>query len=107
MITQIADHFGFGVALADSPQVPSKNKLDMDALIQQGMITVKQDYYSLMCQKVHVLDLSTYDFISITNRANWLYGCPDLEEGDEDLFDSLPADEPMEGVTSIEESFYQ
>ncbi|XP_050890452.1 uncharacterized protein LOC127095861 [Lathyrus oleraceus] len=34
MITQIADHLGFGAALADSPQVPSKNKLDMAVLIQ-------------------------------------------------------------------------
>ncbi|XP_050890921.1 uncharacterized protein LOC127096386 [Lathyrus oleraceus] len=107
MITQIADHFGFGAALADSPQVPGKNKLDMAALIQQGMITVKQDYYSLMCQKVHVLDLPAYDFISITNRANWLYDCPDLEKGDGDFFDSLPADEPMEGAPSTEEPFYQ
>ncbi|XP_050908560.1 uncharacterized protein LOC127122233 [Lathyrus oleraceus] len=57
MITQIADHFGFGAALADSPQVPGKTKLDMAALIQQCMIAVKQDYYSLIFQKVHVLAL--------------------------------------------------
>jgi hypothetical protein len=44
MITQIADHFGFGVALVDTPQVPGKSKLDMETLIQQGMIMVKQDY---------------------------------------------------------------
>jgi len=107
MITQIADHFGFGVTLVDSPQVPGKNKLDMAALIQQGMIMVKQDYYSLMCQKVHVLDLPAYDFISITNRSNWLYDCPDPEEGDEDLFDSFTADEPMDGASSTEEPYFQ
>jgi hypothetical protein len=70
MITQIADHFGFGVALADAPHVSGKNKLDMAALIQQGMIEVTQDYYSLICQKFHVLALPAYDFISITNGAN-------------------------------------
>ena len=107
MITQIADHFGFGAALVDSPQVPGKSKLDMAALIQQGMITVKQDYYSLLCQKVHVLDLPAYHFISITNKSNWLYDYPEPEEGDEDLFDSLPADERMEGAPSTEEPFYQ
>jgi hypothetical protein len=103
MITQIADHFGFGAALADSPQVPGKNKLDMAALIQQGMIAVKQDYYSLIFQKVHVLALPAYDFINITNRANWLYNCPDLDEGDEDYFYSLHADEPMKGAPSTED----
>lgn len=107
MITQIADYFGFGAAFADSPQVPGKNKLDMTALIQQGMIAVKQNYYSLICQKVHVLALPAYDFISITNRANWLYDCPDLDEGNEDFLDSLPADEHMEGAPSTEEPFYQ
>lgn len=71
------------------------------------MIAVKQDYYSLICQKVHVLDLPAYDFINITNRANWLYDCPNLDEGDEDFLDSLPADEHMEGAPSTEEPFYQ
>lgn len=107
MITQIADHFRFGVVLAEAPQVPGKNKLDMAALIQQGMIEVKQDYYSLICQKSHVLALPAYDFISITNIANWLYECPDMDEGDEDFLDSLPADEHMEGAPSTEEQFYQ
>jgi len=83
MITQIADHFEFDVALAEAPQVPGNNNLDMAALIQQGMIEVKQDYYSLVCQKVHLVDLPAYDFISITNKANWLYECPDLDEGEE------------------------
>ena len=107
MITQIVDHFGFGATLADSQQVTGKNKLDMTALIQQGMIAVKQDYYSLICQKVHVLALHAYNFISIINRANWLYDCPDMDEGDKDFFDSSPADEPMEGAPSTEEPFYQ
>lgn len=60
-----------------------KTKLDMATLIQQGMISVAHDYYSILIHKWFILALSNPDRVSIIDCVNWLYVSVDhdSEEG--------------------------
>jgi hypothetical protein len=62
MLTQIAEHFGYQVVLLEDTPIAGNTKIDMSALISQGMIVV-----------------------AITDCANWLYvsADPDADEGHE------------------------
>lgn len=70
MITQIAEHFGYHAVLLEDTSVAGKTKIDMAALIQQGMIYVAPNYYFVLIHKRFII-------------ANWLYvsANPDMEEG--------------------------
>lgn len=83
MITQIAKHFGYHAMLLEDTPVPSKTKIDMVALIQQGMISVAPTYYSVLIHKRFIIALPDPDRVSITDSANWLYVSADsnTEEG--------------------------
>lgn len=48
MITQIAEHFWYQEVLLEDTPVAGKTKIDMSALIQQGMIFVAPTYYSVL-----------------------------------------------------------
>ena len=48
IITQIAHHFGYDPTVLNETPVSGKSKLDMKALVQQGMISQISDYYALM-----------------------------------------------------------
>lgn len=83
MITQIVEHFGCHAILLEDTPVVGKTKIDMESLIQQGMIFVAPTYYSVLIQKRFIIALPDLDRVSITDCANWLYVStdPDIEEG--------------------------
>lgn len=82
MITQIADHFGYGRLLMEEPAVAGKTKIDMNTLVNQQMIVIMPKYYSLVIHIVEVLALPAPDSISIANVANWLYAASAPSVGD-------------------------
>ena len=45
MITQIALHFGYQAVLLEDTPIAGNTKIDMSALISQGMIAVAPTYY--------------------------------------------------------------
>lgn len=73
MITQIADHFHYNRELFEVGFVLGKTKIDMEALVNQGMIQIHHDYYSLEIHGKHMLALPAPDLICITYPRNWLY----------------------------------
>lgn len=83
VITQIAEHFGYHTVLLEDTHVAGKTKIDIATLIQQGMISVAPNYYSVLIHKRFIIALPDPDRVSITNCANWLYvsADPDIEEG--------------------------
>lgn len=83
MITQITEHFGYHVVLLEDTSVVGKAKIDMAALIQQGMIFVAPTYYSVLIHKWFIMDLLDPERVSITDCENWLYVSvgPDTKEG--------------------------
>lgn len=83
MITQITEYFRYHVVLLEDTPVTGKTKIDMTALIQQGMISVASTYYSVLIHKRFIMVLPDMDKVSITDCANWLYVSvdPDTEEG--------------------------
>ena len=82
MITQIVEHFGYQAVLLEDTLVVGKTKIDMEALIQQGMIVVAPTYYFVFIHKQFIMALPDPDRVSITNCANLLYVSvdPDTEE---------------------------
>ncbi|KAI5388149.1 uncharacterized protein LOC127100949 isoform X2 [Lathyrus oleraceus] len=82
MITQIADHFGYGRLLMEEPAVAGKTKIDMNTLVNQQMIVIMPKYYSLVIHNVEVLALPAPDSISIANVANGVYAASAPSVGD-------------------------
>lgn len=82
-ITHITEYFRYHVVLLEDTVVAGKIKIDMAALIQQGMISVAHNYYSVMIHKRFIIALPDPERVSITNCANRLYVSvdPDIEEG--------------------------
>lgn len=73
IITQVTHHFGYDpIALNETP-VEGKHKLDMNSLVQQGMISQISDYYALMSSGQFIMALIDPARIIIANTANWLY----------------------------------
>ena len=94
MITQIADHLNYGRLLIEEPAMEGK-KIDMQNLVNQGMIVVHPRYYSLVSRDRHILALPAPNFISIANVANWLYAASSPSLGDSplrDMEDDTPAE---------------
>ena len=85
MITQIADHFNYSRELFEVNFVPGKTKIDMEALVNQLMIQIHHDYYSLVIHGKHILTLPAPNRISITNMANWLYENVAPDDGDDEM----------------------
>ena len=83
MITQIAEHFGYHAILLEDTPVVGKTKINMTTLIQQGMISVAHNYYSILTHKRFIIALPDPNRVSIIDCANWLYvsADPDTEEG--------------------------
>lgn len=83
MITQIAEHFGYHTIFLEETPVAGKTKIDMSALIQQSMISITHDYYSVMIHKKFIIALHTLDRVSNADCANLLYVSvdPDAEDG--------------------------
>ena len=46
-ITQITEHFGYQAVLLEDTPIAGNTKIDMSALISQGMIVVAPTYYSV------------------------------------------------------------
>jgi hypothetical protein len=61
MITQIAEHFGYQVVLLEDTPIAGKTKIDMSALIQQGMIVVAPTYYFVLIHKRFIIALPDLD----------------------------------------------
>lgn len=70
IITQIAHHFGYDTSTLNETPVAGKSKLDMNALVQQGMISQVSDYYALMSSSQFIMALPDPAHISISNTAN-------------------------------------
>jgi hypothetical protein len=85
MITQISLHFGYQIVLLEDTPIAGNNKIDMFALIAQGMIAVASTYYSVLIHKRFIIALPNPDRVAITDCANWLYvsADPDADEGHE------------------------
>lgn len=76
-----------------------KNKLDMNALVQQGMISQISDYYALMSSRQFIMALPDPARISISDTANWLYESvahDDMDEHNADTF--VAGDQHEEGA---------
>lgn len=71
MITQIAEHLRYHAVLLEDTPVAGKTKIDMVALIQQGMISVAPTYYSVLIHKRFIIALPDPDRVSISDCANW------------------------------------
>lgn len=80
MITQIAEHFGYHAVFLDETHVAGMTKIDMSALIQQGMIYISRDYYSMVIHKRFNLALPNPDRVSISDCTNWLFVSADHDE---------------------------
>lgn len=72
MITQIAEHFSYHAVLFEDTPVARKTKIDMAALIQQGMISISHDYYSILIYKRFIIALPNPNRVSIADCAHWL-----------------------------------
>lgn len=83
MITQIAEHFGYQAVLLEDTPIAGHTKIDMSALISQGMIDVAPTYYYVLIHKRFIIALPDPDRVAIIDCANWLYvsADPDAEEG--------------------------
>lgn len=83
MITQIAEHFGYQAVLLEDTLIAGNTKIDMSALISQGMIVVSPTYYSILIHKRFIIALPDPDIFAIIDCANWLYVSddPDADEG--------------------------
>lgn len=82
------------VLLEETP-VAGKTKIDMSTLIQQGMISIAHNYYSLMIHKRFIFTLPNPDRDSIADCANWLYVSVDLDEEEDYDAENVVAGEPM------------
>ena len=74
--------------LHEAPIV-GKSKLDMSALVNQGMIQLQGSHFWLINSKRVILTLPDPERITISDRANWIWGYgsdgeEDLEEFEED-----------------------
>lgn len=78
-VTQITEHFGYHAVLLEDTPVAGKIKIDVVALIQQGMIYVAPNYYYVLIHKRFIIALPGPDRVSITNYANWLFVSADLD----------------------------
>lgn len=96
MIIQIADHFGYGQLLMEESTVAGKTKIDMNTLVNQQMIAIMPNYYSLIIHNVEVLALPTPGSISIANMANWLYAASAPSVGDNVQYDQDFSGDEME-----------
>lgn len=104
MITQIADHLNYGRLLMEEPAMAGK-KIDMQNLVNQGMIVVHPRYYSLVSRDHHILALPAPDFISIANVANWLYTASGPSLGESPPRDHQFSGDEMEDDTPAQARF--
>lgn len=65
-----------------TPPVVGKTKIDTTTLIQQGMLFVALNYYSVLIYKRFIIALPNPERVSTTDCANWLYTSvdPEMEE---------------------------
>ena len=105
IITQIAHHFGYDPAAMNETPVSGKNKLDMNALVQQGMISQISDYYALMSSSQFIMALPDPARISIDNTANWLYESAVQDDMDEHNADPFVAGDQQEEDVQEQEQF--
>ena len=73
MITQIARYFGYDLAALNEAPIAGMTKLDMSALVNQGMIQIQGKHFGVISQKRVILTLPDPDKISILERDNWWY----------------------------------
>ncbi|KAL5054220.1 hypothetical protein RYX36_034902 [Vicia faba] len=105
MITQIADHFGYVGVLLEGPHVTGKSKIDMDALIQQGMISLSRDFYAVIIHSRFIIALPDPHRVSIFDCANWLYVSVGPEEEGGHNADHVFVGEVMNGDDQVQELF--
>lgn len=105
IITQIAHHFGYDPAALNKTPMAGKHKLDMNALVQQGMISQISDYYALMSSGQFIMALPDPARISIYNTDNWLYDSVVQDEMDEHNADTFVVGDPQEEEVQEQEQF--
>lgn len=70
MITQNTEHFGYHVVFLEETPMAGKTKIDKETLIQQGMISVTHDYYSVLIHKRFIIALPNPNKVSIADYSN-------------------------------------
>lgn len=103
IITQIAHHFGYDPAALNETSVSGKNKLDMNMLVQQGMISKISYYYALISSSQFIMALPDPARISIANTTNWLYESAVQDDMDEHKANPLVAGDQQE--EDVQEQF--
>lgn len=73
MITQIAEHLGFEFNLEEDHLVERRGKIDMDALVHQGMISVDGNTYTVIICNKDIFDLPNPRKVKDDVMNNWLY----------------------------------
>lgn len=97
MISQIAESLGYEHALRDETPVSGKSKLDLQALIQHGMIANAGNCYSLLCSRHFMMYLPNPDKIGLQHEENWCYNDVVLDIGDEQEEDMFTGEQEQQG----------
>lgn len=105
IITQIAHHLGYDPAALNETPVLGKNKIDMNALVQQGMISQIYNYYALISSSQFIMALPNPARISISGIANWLYESVFHDDMDEHNADTFGAGDQHEEDAQEQEKF--
>lgn len=105
IITQIAHHFEYDPGALNETPVSGKNKLDINALVQQGIISQISYYYALMSSNQFIMALPDPARISISKTANWLYESVVHDYMDEHNADTLVAGDQHEEDAQEKDQF--
>lgn len=73
MITQITENLGLEFNLEVDKLVEGNTKVDMDALIHQGTISIDGNTYTMMIQNKAIIDLPNPRRVMVAVENNWLY----------------------------------
>lgn len=99
MITQISEHLGFKFKLEEDRLVEGRNKVDLYALVHQGIIFVDSNTNMMMIHNNIILDLPYPRKVRVDIVKIWLYqtnahtsGNSSEEEGDPDLIIKIDGD---------------
>lgn len=105
MITQISNHFGYDLASLNETQIFIKTKLDINALVQQGMISQISDYYAVMSSNQFIMALPDPTMVCITETANWLYESAVHDDMDEHNAETFAVGDQHEEDAQEQEQF--
>lgn len=103
MITQIVEYVSLDFNLSEDVVVEGKSKINMEALVHQGMIYVYGNTYTMFVENKFVLDLPKPRKVRIDILSNWIYqvGAPSPDTRFED--ESEPENSNHHVCTSMEE----